>query len=129
MRTADLEVEREPESRDHLDAFRHNLAAYTVARDDRYTSTHRGARYAMSGRRRRYPQSMSEAPLGHSAAGDHLREGPRLSEEEWTRVVQGMVDFVNGRTIPLEVVKRRIAERSRQLERHRRRSRRAEPHT
>jgi hypothetical protein len=83
----------------------------------------------MSDRHRRYPRGMSEAPFGGSAAGDHLGEGPPLSDAEWTRVVQGMVDFVNGRTIPLEVVRRRIAERSKQLERHRRRSRRAEPHT
>jgi hypothetical protein len=69
---------------------------------------------------------MSKAPVVRSAAGDDLGEGPPLSEEEWTRVVKGMVDFVNGRTIPIDVVRHRIAERSKQLERHRRRTRRTE---
>jgi hypothetical protein len=68
---------------------------------------------------------MSKAPLVRSATDDQLKEGPPLSDEEWRRVVKGMVDFVNGRTIPLDVVRRRIAERSKQLERHRRRTRRS----
>ena len=67
---------------------------------------------------------MDEAPLALSSSGDRMTQGPPLTEEEWQRVVRGMVEFVNGRTIPLEVVRRRIAERSRQLERHRRRARR-----
>jgi hypothetical protein len=83
----------------------------------------------MPGLLRRYSQFMSQARPGRSAAGDHLREGEPLSDEEWRRVVKGMVDFVNGRTIPLEVVQRRIAERTKRLERHRRRSRRTEPHS
>jgi len=55
-------------------------------------------------------------------------DGPLLTEEEWRRVVKGMVDYVNGRTIPLEVVKRDVEERVMRLERHRRRAEGARPH-
>ena len=55
-------------------------------------------------------------------------DGTLLTEEEWRRVVKGMVDYVNGRTIPLEVVKRDVEERVMRLERHRRKAERARHH-
>ena len=54
-------------------------------------------------------------------------DGPLLTEEEWRRVVKGMVDYVNGRTIPLEDVKRDVEERVMRLERHRRKAERGRP--
>jgi hypothetical protein len=68
-------------------------------------------------------------PLPPAGEDSTRGEGPTLTEDEWQRVVKAMVDYVNGRTIPLEVVRRDVEQRVMWLERHRRRAERAPPAT
>ena len=68
-------------------------------------------------------------PLPPAEEGSTPGKSPTLTEEEWQRVVKAMVDYVNGRTIPLEVVRRDVEQRVMWLERHRQRAERARPAT
>jgi hypothetical protein len=54
---------------------------------------------------------MAKVPLIRPDPWDDLPVGPPLTEKEIDRLVKGMTDYVNGRTIPAEVVRERMLAR------------------